>query len=114
MEIRSSYKVKIIYHNYEGNVSLLSKIYELGDAVSISTGFLKFKKDEVIKKVNLNYLFFETDSPALSPSDLPNVPSNVSLIYEYFARLRNIDLRELELQVQKNFEAIFKTYLYNL
>jgi TatD family hydrolase len=110
LEIRSSYRVKIIYHNYEGNVSLLSRIYELGDAVSISTGFLKFKKDEVIKKVNLNYLFFETDSPTLSPSDLPNAPSNVSLIYEYFARLRNIDLRELELQVQKNFEAIFKTY----
>ncbi len=109
LEIRSSYKVKVIYHNYEGNISLLPKVYSFGDAISISTAFLKFKYDSLLKRLDFNHLFFETDSPALSPFSYPNVPENVKLIYDYFAKIRGISINDLEKIVENNFKNYFNT-----
>ncbi|MCW1297094.1 MAG: TatD family hydrolase [Candidatus Rehaiarchaeum fermentans] len=119
LELRSSFKVRTIYHNYEGNLSQLNKIIESGDFISISTSYLRFKKDNIIKKVPLENLFFETDSPALSPFDSPNKPENVRLIVEYFSKLRNISIEYLENQIRSNFVDLFsKTssayFLHNL
>lgn len=72
----SSFNIKAIIHNFEGNLRNLGRAQELGINISISTGFMKFRKENIIKNVPIDKLFTETDSPALSPDDNINTPLN--------------------------------------
>jgi len=52
--------------------------------------FYNKKKQEFVKKVPLELLVLETDSPFLSPTkEFPNEPKNLLLIAEFVARLLN-------------------------
>ena len=68
---------------------------ELGINISISTGFMKFKKDNIIKNVNLNRLFTETDSPELSPDNKLNTPLNIQKLLNYISSIKKMGVEEI-------------------
>lgn len=103
----SSFKVKAIIHNFEGNLRNLDRAYELGIGISISTGFMKFKKDNIIKNVDLSRLFTETDSPALSPDDGINTPLNIPKLLNYISSIKNMEANDLKSVVYQNFMRVF-------
>lgn len=106
-----SYKVKAILHNFEGNSTDLSTAIDIRAFISVSTGFLRFRRDSLLKKIPLDSLFFETDSPALSPSDDKNelnTPLNLIKVMQYFANLRGMSLDYLSEKIRSNFVSLFK------
>ncbi len=107
LDIVSSFKTKVVLHNFEGNLSHLSRAAELGLGVSISTGFIKFKKDNVVKKAGIDSLFVETDSPVLSPDQNTNTPLNLKVILEYISDIRGMEFNVLKDTVYNNFERFF-------
>ena len=72
------------------------------------------KKQEFIKKVPLEMLVLETDSPYLSPFRKflpaqagPNEPKNISFIAEFIAKLLNCQIDELKKQTTENARKLF-------
>ena len=87
---------------------------ELGFVISFS-GIVTFQnaKDlqEVAKKVPLDRLLIETDSPYLAPvphRGTPNEPAYVRYVAEYIAQLRGISVVELAEQTTKTFFTVFR------
>ncbi|MBI2011219.1 TatD family hydrolase [Candidatus Daviesbacteria bacterium] len=68
------------------------------------------KKQEFIKKIPLDLLVLETDSPFLTPEGLknPNIPSNLNYIAEYIAEKLKIDIKKLKEVTLKNSKKLFK------
>jgi TatD DNase family protein len=56
----------------------------------------------------LEQLLTETDAPFLSPyPGKVNVPQNVSIVIEHIAKLRNMDVKEVDQIIMENCEAFF-------
>ena len=103
----SSFKVKAILHNFEGNLRHLNRADELGINISISTGFMKFKKENIIKNVDINRLFTETDSPELSPDNEINTPLNIPKLLNYISSIKKMEITDIKSIVYQNFMRLF-------
>ena len=106
-DVLSSFHVKAVIHNFEGNLRNLDKAQELGINISISTGFMKFKKENIIRNVDIGKLFTETDSPALSPDDNINTPLNIPKLLNYISSIKKMEAEEIKSAVYKNFVKVF-------
>ena len=78
------------------------KEYEkLGYYIGVD-GNVTFKNSttrDVIKEVPLDRILLETDSPYLTPEPLrgqKNDPSNIYIIADYIAKLKNVDTNEVK------------------
>ncbi len=107
LEILPSFETKVIIHNFEGNQAHYQKAIAVNAYISISTGFIKFKRDSLLKKLNLERLFVETDSPVLSPDDNINTPLNIPKILKYIADLRGMGEEDLRERILLNFQKLF-------
>lgn len=106
-EILNSFRIKAIIHNFEGNSADYNRCVEYGAGISVSTGFIRFKKDSLLRRMDINFLFTETDSPVLSPDDKINTPLNIPKILKYIADIMNMDQNEIKYAVSLNFERFF-------
>lgn len=102
-----------VMHCYSGPKEMVNEFIKLGMYISLG-GPVTFKNARVPKEVatsiDINYLLIETDSPYLSPHPLrgtENKPSNVKLVGEEIARLRNMELDDLEAITLKNATKLF-------
>ncbi|MBV8801510.1 MAG: TatD family hydrolase [Gammaproteobacteria bacterium] len=91
---------------------------DLGFYISFS-GIVTFSNakliQEVAKKMPLDRMLIETDSPYLAPVPFrgkTNQPAYVRYVAEYIAQLRNIPLIELAEQTTNNFFTLFKNAKY--
>ena len=107
LDALSSFKVKAVLHNFEGNNAQYARAIGMGVYVSISTGFIRFKRDSLIKKLDLGKAFVETDSPVLSPDSNINTPLNIPKILNYMAVLRNMQREEVARMIFENFKRLF-------
>ncbi len=107
LRIIASFETKIIIHNFEGNQLQYEKAVDRGAYISVSTGFMRFKRDNLIKKIAMDRLFLETDSPALSPDDKMNTPLNIRKLLNYVAALRDMGEVELKEKMWENFQRVF-------
>lgn len=105
----------IIFHCFSYGLEEANLILKQNNTYISFAGILTYKKSislqEVAKTIPLEHIIFETDSPYLSPEPIRskrNSPCHVSYIYEYFAKLRNIPLEELESQIRHNIFSAFK------
>ncbi|MGC8533068.1 MAG: TatD family hydrolase [Candidatus Parvarchaeum sp.] len=103
----SSFNVKAVIHNFEGNLRNLDRAQDLGINISISTGFMKFKKENIIKNVDINKMFTETDSPALSPDEKINTPLNIPKLLNYISSIKKMEADNIKEIVYKNFVRVF-------
>ena len=68
----------------------------------------RIEKQEFIRKVPLEMLVLETDSPYLSPlRKFPNEPKNIKVIAEFIAKLKNVSLKEVEEKTTNNARILF-------
>ena len=84
-----------VFHSFTGNWLAAQKALDLGFYISFS-GIVTFKNAKeiqaVAKKMPLERLLIETDSPFLSPEPLrgkQNEPRNVKIVAQFLAHLRN-------------------------
>ena len=103
-----------LFHSWTGDWQAAKKALDLGFYISFS-GILTFKNapqvHEVAKKVPLDRVLLETDSPFLSPEPLrgkTNSPKNVKIVAEFLAKLRGQSLDRIGEVTTNNASKLFK------
>ena len=102
-----------VMHCFTESWSMAEKALAMGFYISIS-GIVTFKKAEqvveVAKRVPLERLLIETDSPYLAPVPFrgkKNEPQYVRYVAEHVAMIRGMDYAELVTATGSNFQRLF-------
>ena len=106
-------KVRGLLHCFTSSYNLARQALDYGFNISFS-GILTFKNSEELretcKKIPLNRLHIETDSPFLSPAPYrgkENQPARVAILAKCVAELRNVSLKKLSDQLKENTWNLF-------
>lgn len=107
--LESSGIKKVIMHCFSGRKHLVKRAYDLGYYFSIPTNVVRLQQfQEMVKEIDINHLFCETDAPFLSPfKDKINEPAFVVESYKKIAEIKELTLEEVEKNIWMNFERIF-------
>ncbi|MFT5259757.1 MAG: TatD DNase family protein [Saprospiraceae bacterium] len=108
-------KCGAVMHCFAEDWDTAKKALDLGFYISMS-GIVTFKSaetlKEVAKKIPMDRMLVETDSPYLAPVPMrgkPNQPAFVRHTAEYLAELRGLSLEEIAAQTTQNFFTLFNT-----
>ena len=108
-----------IMHCYSGSYELAKEYIKIGFKIAFG-GVLTFKNSkvtkEVIQKIGLENIVFETDAPYLAPTPYRgkmNEPKYIKKTVEYASELLNVDLDELEKITYKNSLKILHVENYD-
>ena len=100
-------------HCFTGTVSFVENLMTLNSYFSAS-GIITFKNSlelqNTFKKIPLEKLLIETDSPFLAPVPMrgkKNEPSYIKYTLEKLAQLKNIDKISLDKITTNNFNNLF-------
>ncbi|MEJ2213505.1 MAG: TatD family hydrolase [Gammaproteobacteria bacterium] len=103
-----------VMHCFTETWEMAQAALEMDFYISFS-GIVTFKNatelKEVAKKVPLERMLIETDSPYLAPVPYrgkPNVPQYVSKVAEHIADLRETSVDKIAEQTSQNFKELFK------
>jgi TatD DNase family protein len=101
-----------VIHCFSGDYELAKKYNSLGLKISF-TGLITFANqwDEVIKKIPLEKIMVETDSPYLSPVPYRgkrNEPLNVKEVVKKIAELKGLEVEEVAEITYNNAKRLFK------
>ncbi|MFZ8865078.1 MAG: TatD family hydrolase [Rickettsiales bacterium] len=103
-----------LIHCFTASENFAKSVLKLGLYISIS-GIVTFNKAEelrqIVKKIPLERLLIETDSPYLAPvpkRGKANEPAFIKHIAEYIAKLHNISYEKLAEITSQNFFSLFK------
>jgi len=115
-EILNSYKQnspKILMHCFTGSINFAKKLSTLNSYFSAS-GIITFKNSvdlqETFKKIPLEKLLIETDSPYLAPIPMrgrKNEPSFIKYTAEKLAQLKNLSFNDTCKITTDNFNSLF-------
>ncbi len=107
--------MKIVIHSYSSGPDWVERFLSIGAYLSFS-GVVTFKnaKDvqEAAKITPIDRIFYETDTPYLSPAPMRgkvNKPSYAIHTAQFIADLKNISVEDLNAQVNQNVELVFNT-----
>ena len=100
-----------VIHCFTGNYEYAKKILDLGMLLSF-TGIVTFAKDleETVKKVPLERMMIETDSPYLAPvphRGKRNEPAMVTHIAQKISEIKNISIEEVADTTTKTAQQFF-------
>lgn len=102
---------KVVMHCFNGDMKLVKKIANNGWFLTLPAN-VTFSEhfQKIVEKVSLNNLLCETDSPYLHPikGKRDNEPANVIESYKKIAEIKKLHLKEVEEQIEKNFEKLFE------
>ena len=105
--------IKILMHCFTGSDVFAKKLLKFNTYFSAS-GIITFKNSldlqNTFKKIPLERLLIETDSPFLSPEPMrgkKNEPSYLKYTLEKLAKLKGIDVDNLEKITTNNFNKLF-------
>ena len=106
-------KLRGVIHCFTGNYEAACAYLDLGFYLSF-TGIITFKNAEplreVVRKVPLEKIFVETDSPYLTPvphRGKRNEPAYVRLVAETIAKVKGVDLAEVARVTSANVKKLF-------
>ncbi|AWX33375.1 TatD family hydrolase [Methanosphaera sp. BMS] len=99
----------VIFHCFSGKKETAVEAVDYGYYISFATNALFSKKHKQnIKKVPLENMLTETDSPYLSPvKGEPNQPLNIRKTIERIERTKNIEFDEIEHVTEKNAIKVY-------
>ena len=100
---------KVIMHCFSARKHLIKRAYDLGYYFSIPTNVVRLQQfQDMVKEIDINHLFCETDAPFLSPfKDKRNEPAFVIESYKKIAEVKGMTLQEVENNIWMNFEKLF-------
>ena len=102
-----------VMHSFSGDLPYLNKIINMNLHISF-TGNITFKKstsDDLVKKVPIENLLLETDSPFLTPVPLRgkrNEPAFVIHTAKKIAKIKEIDIEILAKVTTENAKSLFR------
>lgn len=92
-------KVPVIFHGFNKNFPLAKHLLQNGYYLSIGKAIFNPHFEVTFKDLPIEQLFFETDEQK---------ELSVTTVYKRAAELKNIALESLILQVENNFQKVFK------
>ncbi len=107
-----------MFHCFAGSLDVLKDALDLGFYIGFD-GNVTYKGNapgetvelgDLAKKVPLDRILTETDSPFLSPVPLRgarNEPKNVIIIGEFLALIKGVEFAEFQKTTEENFERLF-------
>ena len=95
--IKQKVSVPVIFHGFSKSLELAQQITKQGYYLSFGRALEKERMQLLLKEIPLNQFFLETD----------DADTGIESIYNYAAAALSIDLNALDLQIQKNAEAVF-------
>lgn len=105
--------IKVLLHCFSGSAELAEQYIKLGAYISVA-GPLTFKNNkktvEVVRRVPLDRLLVETDSPYLAPEPLrghPNCPNNVKFTAMKLAEIKEISFEEATNATYENAKRFY-------
>ena len=115
--IQGSGNKKGVIHCFASSVDFAQNVLESGFHISF-TGMITFVKEleEVVKKIRLERMMVETDSPYLSPKPFrgkQNQPKNVLHVAEKVAELKEIPLEEVAKSTTETALHLFTKLTFN-
>lgn len=90
--------VPVIFHGFNKKLSVAQSILQAGHWLSFGKAILHPGMKEVFEATALNKIFLETDDASIS----------IECIYAAAASIKNIHMDELSLQIEQNFQLVFK------
>ena len=106
------FKVKGVIHSFSGSLETANIYIKMGYMLGIN-GVITFKNaniKDVIKKIPLEYIVLETDSPYLTPEPFrgrQNNPSHIIDIAKFICDLKNISIEELSKITNDNIKRMY-------
>jgi TatD DNase family protein len=102
---------KVIMHCFFGRMRLVDRIVKNGWFLSIPTCVYHNEQiQEVVRRVPIENLLCETDSPFLHPfREKTNEPKNVIESYKKIAQIKGVGLGEIEKKIEENFKKQFNS-----
>ena len=100
---------KVVMHCFSGKMSLVDRIVKNNWCLSIPA-LVKYSEQfqEVVKRVPIENLLCETDSPYLHPDKKwPNEPANVIESYKKIAEIKGLKMGEVEKSIENNHHRLF-------
>ncbi len=99
-----------VFHCCEPDKTLLEFAQKHKMFIGVDGDITYYKEKQLfIRKVPLEMLVLETDSPFLSPTrQFPNEPQNIILIAEFVAKLKNIPIEKISEITTENARRLFK------
>ncbi len=114
MKDESANKATGVMHCFTETYEMAKQALDLGFYISFS-GIITFKNAhelrDTVKKIPLERMLIETDSPYLAPvpnRGKTNEPANVAYVAEKVAEIKNIPVEEVAIATTKNFSKLFK------
>ncbi len=100
---------KVVMHCFSGKKALWQKIRDNKWYCSIPTNCVRSDHfQELIKFMPITQLFGETDSPFLAPvKDAKNEPANVVETYKVIAKIKKMELQEVENSLWMSYQELF-------
>ncbi len=107
--LEKHYAKKVVMHCFSGKKVLWQKIRDNKWYCSIPTNCVRSDHfQELIKFMPITQLFGETDSPFLAPAkDQKNEPANVVETYKMIAKIKKLELKEVENALYQNYQQLF-------
>ena len=116
-DILKMYNIRGIMHCYSGSVEMAKLFTKLGFLIGIG-GIVTFKNAkkvvEVIKKIPLEYIVLETDSPYLAPVPYRgkrNEPTYIPVIVERICGIKALDYSTVSEATTLNVMRLFDKYV---
>ena len=116
MEILKHHEdLKLLFHCYSGGLDYLDEVMNFNSLCSFG-GALTWHSSssdelrEVLRKIPIDRIIFETDSPYMTPTPFRgkrNEPSFVKYVYEFAAKELNITVDALAEQIELNAKNFF-------
>ena len=106
------YNVKGLIHSFSGSLETANEYIKMGYLLGVN-GVITFKNSnlkDVIRKIPLEHLVLETDSPYLTPEPFrgkQNSPAHILEIAKYVAELKGVSLEKLSNITNNNLKKIF-------
>jgi TatD DNase family protein len=111
--ISSNQKFRGVLHSFEGSVELAEEAYSVGFLLGIS-GPITYnnaqERREVVARIPLESMLLETDAPFLTPHPhrgKRNEPAYIPIIAAEIARIKQIDIAEVQSITSKNATQLF-------
>jgi len=112
IETLKKYKVKGVIHSFSGSYEIASIYIKMGFLLGIN-GVITFKNanlKDVIKRIDLNNIVLETDSPYLTPEPYrgnKNDSSHIIDIANFITEYNSISLEKLSKKTNENVKRCF-------